>query len=89
MPKKNKDRVALPFRVDPDWLKKKTYVPNGVKIVFTGRLPIKFMQMNILGGSGLEMFFRGFPFTFEQKMAEDLIRKGFAKKFMEKSKSPG
>ena len=82
MSKKSKKtaKILLDFRVDPNWLKKKTYVPDGIRIVFTGNNPIKFMQLGILGGSGLEMFFRGFPFIFTRKTAEMLIKEGFAKK---------
>ena len=77
-------KIALPFRVDPDWLNKYTYVPDGIRVVYTGWYPMKFMQLGLLGESGLEMFLRGFPFTFKRKVAEDLIKKGFAKKFENK-----
>ena len=84
MPKTEK--VALSFRVDPDWLKNKTYVPDGICIVATGRNPSKFIDKRILGGSGLDMWFRGFPFTFTKKLADDLIHKGFAKIYVKPKK---
>lgn len=77
---KKKGKVSMAFRVDPEWLRKKTYVPDGVRIVFTGYYPIEFIKLGLLGESGLDMFFRGFPFIFTRKTAEMLIKKGFAKK---------
>ena len=72
-------RIGLGFRVDPDWLKDRTYVPDPVTVRFTGRNPLQFMDLNILGGSGLTMFFSGAPFEFARKDAQELIKAGFAR----------
>jgi hypothetical protein len=79
------EKVAMAFRVDPDYLRDRTYIPEGITIVSTGHYPLKFMGLNILGGSGLDMWFRGFPFVFVPKMANMLIKKGFARIYNEKN----
>ncbi len=79
MPENNENRITLGFRVDPDWLKDKTCVPDPVSVHFTGRNPFQFMDLNILGGSGLTMFFSGAPFEFTRKDAQELIKAGFAR----------
>lgn len=75
------EKLILGFRVDPDWLKEKTKVLNPVKLVYTGRFPLKFMELKLLNESGTTMFFHGAPFDFEQESAEALIKAGFGRKF--------
>ena len=76
----NIGKIVLGFRVDPKWLAEKTFVPDAVKVIFSGHYPIKFMQLKLLGGSGLEMFFNKFPFEFEKKKAHMLLRKDLVRK---------
>ena len=77
-------KVPLTFRVNPSFLEERTFVPDGIEIVSTGRNPLEFLKLKFLGESGLEMWFRGFPFTFAKKQAEALIKKGFAEVYQEK-----
>ncbi len=79
MPEVDKRKIVLGFRVDPDWMKENTEVLNPVKIVFTGRFPLEFMELKILNQSGLTMWFCGAPFDFEQEDAQELINAGFAR----------
>ena len=82
-PVQDGEKIPLAFRVDPEFLKNETEVPDPVWIIFTGHYPLKFMEKKILGGSGIDMFFRNARFQFTRKDAEELIKEGFARLYEE------
>ncbi len=75
--KKKENKLKLTFKVDPDYLRDRTYVPNPVKIVIID--PEAIFLTGILGESGRKMVQHGFPFIFTKKLAQKLIDKGIAK----------
>ncbi len=70
-------KLKLTFKVDPDYLRDRTHVPNPVKIIIID--PEAIFLTGILGESGRKMVEHGFPFIFTRKLAQKLIDKGIAK----------
>lgn len=66
------NRIRLKFKVLPRFLQDMTYVEDPVSIVFVNMgSPLVDMY---LGQSGRRMAEAGFPFIFERKIAESLIK---------------
>ncbi len=73
----SKKKTKLQFKVDPDYLRDRTYVPDPVKIIITDSDSI--FITGILGESGRRMIKDGAPFIFTRGLAEKLIKHGVAK----------
>lgn len=69
-------KVKLNFRVDPDYLKNNTEVPNAVRIRFIN--PEKVFVLGLLGESGRTMMMDGAVFEFEKEQAEWMIEQKIA-----------
>ena len=72
------NRIRLRFRVAPDQLASRTYVPRAVRLVITD--PDSIFITGILGESGRRMVSRGFVFEFEKTLANRLIRMKVARR---------
>jgi hypothetical protein len=73
-------KVKLQFKVDPDYLRDHTYVPDPVRLVITDSESI--FITGILGESGRRMIKAGAPFIFTRPLAEKLLSHGVAKELV-------
>lgn len=71
-------QVKLKFMVDPEYLAHYCYVPKRVRICILK--PLSPLLRAYLGASGKKMAKAGFPFYFEEKLAERLVQAGVAKR---------
>ncbi len=73
---KQPKRVKLQFMIVPEFLERRCYVPNRVKLLITD--PEAIFLTGILGESGKKMVKAGLPFYFEKRLAKKLIDKNIA-----------
>jgi len=70
-------KIKLQFKVCPEFLEKKTWVPDAVLVVIVD--PEAIFLTGLLGESGRKMVLAGAPFYFTRRLAKKLIDKGIAK----------
>lgn len=71
-------KLELNFMVEPQELKEKAYVRDGIRVKIVDILGMK--EQKLLGESGLRMAERGFTFIFQGDIAQKLLEKGIATK---------
>ena len=72
------NRVQLQFKVCPDFLLKRTWIKDPVKVVIID--PEAIFLTGLLGESGRKMVKAGAPFYFTKRLAEKLIDKKIARR---------